>query len=118
MQTSAAVAAELISGTTQASPGQEVRFALVNHGPGRVSFGVAFELEREERGRWVRVPFGPENMAWPAVAISLRPRTRYEQAVRVPAGAQPGRYRVSKSLAGCERAVSFEFAVSTARAAG
>lgn len=106
--------AELVSPTTDAAPGQEVEFALVNRGPGRIGHGTPFELERKEDDQWVRVEWGPENLAWSLVALSLPPGGRFEQSVEIPKDAPPGRYRVWKDVDGIEGNASFEFNVTPA----
>jgi hypothetical protein len=110
------VAAELESPTTEARAGQEVAFALVNNGPGRVGYGVAFRLELEEDGQWVDVPFGPENLAWPAVYLSLPTGGRFEQSIEVPKDARPGRYRIAKWIDGSDEPAAFHFTVKRGQA--
>jgi hypothetical protein len=47
--------AELVPETTQMSPGQMLKFALVNHGPGRVGYGHPYQVQRQEDGEWVEL---------------------------------------------------------------
>ncbi len=105
------MAAELTSATSRARAGQEISFSLVNRGPGRVGFGHAFRLERKADRGWVDVRFGPRNMAWPAILLTLPPGRRFEQSVEIPQYARPGRYRVIKRLEWDEPAVCFELDV-------
>jgi Big-like domain-containing protein len=105
------VSAELISATKRVRPGQELKFALVNHGPGKVGLGEAFRLERKNERGWEDVAFGDETMAWRAFLRLLGPHERSEQAVRIPQSAMPGHYRVVKDLEWDEPMVSCEFEV-------
>jgi hypothetical protein len=103
---------QMLPASTQARPGEKVLFALVNEGPGHISFGTPYALERCVDGAWTPCTVGA---AWTAQLITLHPSGRHEGVANIPEDAPPGRYRVSKEVerrdSGGKDVVAFELDV-------
>jgi hypothetical protein len=105
--------AELVPETTQISPGQILKFALVNHGPGRVGYGHPYQVQRQEDGEWVEADV-EEPGAFILPALSMPAGGTFPQELGLRVDVPPARYRVIKDVAieGLGSViVSFEFAV-------
>ena len=109
------IAVELIPAKTTARPGDKLPYTLVNNGPGAISFGTPYSLDRDHDGQWIGCNI---ETAWTAQLIGLRPGGRHESAANIPDDAAPGRYRVSKKIedraTGEKSVVDFEFNVTAA----
>jgi hypothetical protein len=105
--------AELVPASSEVSPGEELVFRLVNHGPGPVGYGFPYEVQRKERRRWVEADVHSRNSVFPLPYLTMPPGGSREQAVSVRMDVPAGRYRVIKSVsvAGDNVMLSFEFNV-------
>jgi hypothetical protein len=114
------MAAELVPETAEVSPGQRLRFTLVNHGPGGAMYGYPYQVERQEDGEWVEADVEEPGTAFVLPARSMPAGGTFPQELGLRADVPPGRYRVIKGVAieGPGIVVlSFEFDVVAARRA-
>jgi hypothetical protein len=92
---------QLVLNGTSFRPGDEVRSQIQNPGPYRLSYGLAFSIDRKEGDRWVGVPlatlFG-EGFAFPALGLNLGPGEAdgCSAGFAVPESMEPGLYRIVK----------------------
>lgn len=87
---------------------------LVNHGPGRDSYGYSFSLECYVKAQWVNVRFASWNAAWLQGLRVLAPGKHVEQSLTIP---KRGRYRITKHVdeGGTHLVRSVGFDVTTQR---
>jgi hypothetical protein len=93
-------------------PGESLIWRVENFGTVSVFFGLDRTVERYEGTGWTLSPVFP--LGAPAVGFSMGPGTVSEcHSIQVPTTAQPGRYRLSKSVSAKERdyLVSTEFLI-------
>jgi len=85
-------------------PGGLALARVENRGTLWASFGLPYSVQRYEGGAWTGVPLfvrrpGEPQAAWPLVGISMHGgQTGWCMAYRIPADAEPGRYRFVKSI--------------------
>lgn len=106
--------AELVPEATQVSPGASLRFALVNHGPGRVSYGHPYQVQRHEDGAWVEADVAEPGTGFTMSALAMPAGRNFPQKLGLRDDVLPGRYRIVKHVAieDSESIIlSFEFAV-------
>jgi hypothetical protein len=81
---------------TSLRPLEVLRFAIDDSTDAGLSFGESFSIQIRSAGGWVVAPFSPSG-EWAAVAHQLQPRSQGPPtAVRIPATASVGFYRVEK----------------------
>lgn len=81
----------------QFEPGQEAFARVENRGTSWIQFGLAYEVQKFEGGRWVAQPFG--SGVWPAVGLILPGGySGWCMRYQIPSDASPGRYRFLKGL--------------------
>jgi hypothetical protein len=68
---------------------------LENKGPTNLSFGLFYEIEKYNEGKWERVPI---NVAFDAIGLSLEPGQSFEQKISLKPLKESGRYRVLKDI--------------------
>jgi hypothetical protein len=79
------------------SPGGVLRFRPENRGTLGFEYGYEFTVEHREGGRWLPDPSSPEG--FPQPSITLPPgRAGICQGFHLPAGMEPGAYRISKPV--------------------
>lgn len=79
------------------SPGQKVFARVENRGTSWIEFGLYYEVQRFEGGRWVEQDLGVG--AWPLPSILMGSgQSGWCMRYRVPADASPGWYRFVKGL--------------------
>jgi hypothetical protein len=62
---------ELVPETTQVSPGERLRFTLVNNGPGHVGYGHPYQVQREDDGAWVEADVHEPGTAFTLAAHAM-----------------------------------------------
>jgi hypothetical protein len=105
---------ELVPETTHVAPGDALRFVLVNPGPGQISFGQVYHVQREQAGEWVDANVEQPWVAFTMEARTMRPGGTFAQSMTLRDDVPPGRYRVSKGVLTEDSGavtVSFEFEV-------
>lgn len=68
---------------------------LDNQGPTNLSFGLSYEIEKYEQGKWERVPL---NMAFEAIGLGQKPGQTFEQKIPLKQLKESGLYRVLKDI--------------------
>ena len=86
---------QIVAATTQAHPGDEIPFSLINDEAEGCSFGAAYVLERNDAGEWIECNV---EEAWIAIGLGLHPGRQHDWVVQIPEDAAPGRYRVRKQI--------------------
>jgi len=81
----------------QVRPGQKVFARVENHGTSWISFGLAYEVQRREGGRWVEQDLGVDGWLLPLILMSGG-SSGWCMPYLVPVDAAPGRYRFVKDL--------------------
>jgi hypothetical protein len=91
--------AELVPDATQVSPGESLRFTLVNNGPGHVGYGHPYEVQRLDDGAWVDADVQEPGTAFTLAAHSMPAGRTFAQVLPLRNDVSPGRYRVTKGVA-------------------
>lgn len=85
-------------------PGGLALARVENRGTVWSSFGLPYSVQRYEEGSWTGVPLfvqkpGEPQLVWPLIGIFMEGgQTGWCMSYRVPADAEPGRYRFVKSI--------------------
>lgn len=80
---------------TLAAPDERFEYELRNLGELPIGFGDAYRLERRADSRWQGCPLPYGFRAWGAVLV---PGAARRLTAWVPAGAEPGHYRLVKEI--------------------
>jgi len=97
--------------------GDRMTVTLHNDGPGELSFGLPYAIERSSGEEWVEVdPFdGDEQYAWAAIGFGLASGGAHEFKIDVPRRTEPGLHRVVKPVSSdtVDACLTGEFTVET-----
>lgn len=82
------------------APGQPALARVENPGTTWAFFGLAYAVERYAHGAWEYVPISSGEVVWPLVGLTMQGGgSGWCMRYRIPADAEPGRYRFVKSIA-------------------
>lgn len=78
-----------------AKPGEELALTIRNETGEIVSYGAAFELEREVNGDWEQIEL---DLAFIQILLTLDPGEGATESVPLPDDLEPGVYRIIKTF--------------------
>lgn len=90
-----ALAARLELGSSEIRVGEDLAYAIVNEGAARLVCGYAYRLEHRNEQGWTGINRG---MAFRAVGLLVDPGDTRQLLAKIPAGTQPGQYRISTTV--------------------